>query len=225
MEDKLRSALQNEYECTKELARINENTCKDCAKIAAYAETLEDSFHGDNITLFFQFVLAYELISVKNESKQRLPLNDNRINRAASLLTQYILDGDKMRFKIIAILMTSLSLVDPEGLTFVCPTKICKEDIFRSDHPCEFTNIDDKGMCLCRGDCPVIQRKEGTCNKIECTSTASSKWPFWVYMIISTISGSAASYVFSKRYEHALDSFQQSVTQKIIQEYNQGMVC
>ena len=101
-----------------------------------------------------------------------------------------------MRPKIVLFLML-LSLVD--GKQFICPQKICTEQVFSSLTPCTYTNIDDKGECLCTDNCPVVHRKEGTCNEITCKSIGTSNFVFWLYLILSTFSGSFASYLFSKR--------------------------
>ena len=113
-----------------------------------------------------------------------------------------------MAVKLFAIFI----LVSVAGANqFNCPDKTCTEEVFTSLTPCTYTDIDDAGKCLCSNNCPVLHRDRGTCNEIKCDYFGTPRWLFWIYMILSTFSGSLVSYAFSKRHvikEKCLDGLQ-----------------
>ena len=95
------------------------------------------------------------------------------------------------------LLLTILSLSG--AVKFHCEDKECTEDIYTSLTPCTFTDIDDDGICICNDSCPIYKKNQGTCNTIKCVYTGTPKWHFWVYLIVSTFSGTIATFIFSKR--------------------------
>lgn len=97
----------------------------------------------------------------------------------------------------VFLLLTFLSLSG--AIKFQCKDKVCTEEIYTSLTPCTFTDIDDDGICICNDSCHTYKKKEGTCNTIKCVYTGTPKWHFWAYLIVSTFSGTIATFLFSKR--------------------------